>query len=143
MLQGRHSAILSTFIKVTKLPLRSLFYLFFSGRLRQVLLYLALLYVIFSCVFVTFPYEVLGHLWFLIVSIPEFCIHYFFNNKRSKGMICLQYTPDALGCLSFQASGSVVVHSLFNVPPIICWESAFCLCFFVYYLVSSPVLLSS
>ena len=37
MLQGEHSAILSTFIK---LPLRSLFCLFLSGRLRQVLLYM-------------------------------------------------------------------------------------------------------
>ena len=36
MLQGEHSAILSTYIK---LPLRLLFCLFLSGRLRQVLLY--------------------------------------------------------------------------------------------------------
>ena len=36
MLQGEYSAIISTFIK---LPLRALFCLFLSGRLRQVLLY--------------------------------------------------------------------------------------------------------
>ena len=35
---------------------------------------LALLYVIFSCVFVTFPYGVLGQVWYLIVSIPDICL---------------------------------------------------------------------
>ena len=34
---------------------------------------LALLYVMFSCAFVTFPYDVLGQLWYLIVGIPECC----------------------------------------------------------------------
>ena len=32
---------------------------------------LAFLCVMFSCVFVTFPYGVLGQVWYLIVSIPE------------------------------------------------------------------------
>ena len=35
---------------------------------------LALLYVIFSCVFITFPCGVLGQEWCLIVSIPDICI---------------------------------------------------------------------
>ena len=35
---------------------------------------LALLYVLFSCVIVTFPCVVLGQAWYMIVSIPEFCI---------------------------------------------------------------------
>ena len=33
---------------------------------------LALLYVMFSCVFVIFPYDVTGQVWNLIVSIPDF-----------------------------------------------------------------------
>ena len=33
---------------------------------------LALLNVTFSCVFVTFPDGVLGQVWYLIVSIPDF-----------------------------------------------------------------------
>ena len=43
---------------------------------------LALLYVMFSCVFVTFPYGVLGQVWYLIVSIPfllcskEYCTQF-------------------------------------------------------------------
>ena len=32
---------------------------------------LALLYVMFSCVIVTFPCVVLGQIWYLIVSIPD------------------------------------------------------------------------
>ena len=35
---------------------------------------LALLYVMFSCVVVTFPYGVLGQVWYLIVSIPDLCL---------------------------------------------------------------------
>ena len=32
---------------------------------------LALLCMVFSCVFVTFPFGVLGQVWYLIVSIPD------------------------------------------------------------------------
>ena len=35
---------------------------------------LALLYVMFSCAFVTFPYCVLGHVLYFIASIPDLCI---------------------------------------------------------------------
>ena len=39
---------------------------------------LALLYVMFSCVFVTFQCGVLGQVWYLIVSIPDiFLLTYF------------------------------------------------------------------
>ena len=34
----------------------------------------ALLYVAFCCVFVSFPYNVLGQVWYLIVSIPDLCL---------------------------------------------------------------------
>ena len=30
-----------------------------------------------SCVFVTFPCDVLGQVWYLIVSIPDLCLLYF------------------------------------------------------------------
>ena len=36
--------------------------------------HLALLYVMFSFVFVTFPYRVLGQVWYLIVSILDLCL---------------------------------------------------------------------
>ena len=35
---------------------------------------LALLCVMFPCVFVTFPYVVSGRVWYLIVSIPDICL---------------------------------------------------------------------
>ena len=36
--------------------------------------HLVLLYVRFSCVFVIFPYGVLGQVWHLIVLIPDLCL---------------------------------------------------------------------
>ena len=36
--------------------------------------FLALLYVMFTCEFVTFPYGILGQVWYLIVSIPDLCL---------------------------------------------------------------------
>ena len=32
-----------------------------------------LLFVMFNCVFVTFPSGILGQVWYLIVSIPDLC----------------------------------------------------------------------
>ena len=40
---------------------------------------LALLYVMFSCVFVTFPSGVLGQVWYMIVLIPYLCLLTYFN----------------------------------------------------------------
>ena len=40
---------------------------------------LALLCVMFSCVFVTFPYDVLGWVWYLIVSFPDLCFLSYFD----------------------------------------------------------------
>ena len=37
-------------------------------------------YVMFSCVFITFPCGVLGQVWYLIVSIPDLCTFTYFNN---------------------------------------------------------------
>ena len=41
---------------------------------------LALLYVMFSCVIVTFPCGVLGQVWYLIVSIPDLCLLTYFKH---------------------------------------------------------------
>ena len=37
-----------------------------------------LLFVMFYCVFVTFPCGILGQVWYLIVSIPNLCHLYYF-----------------------------------------------------------------
>ena len=40
---------------------------------------LALLCVVFSCVFITFPDGVPGQLWYSILSIPDLCLPLYFN----------------------------------------------------------------
>ena len=44
---------------------------------------LALLCVVFSCVFVIFPYCVLGEVCYLIVSIPDRCLLPYFKNAST------------------------------------------------------------
>ena len=44
---------------------------------------LALLYVMFPCVFVTFPYRVLGQVGYLIVSIPDIYILPYFETTKT------------------------------------------------------------
>ena len=36
-------------------------------------------FVIFNCVFVTFPYGILGQVWYLIVLLPDLCQLSYFN----------------------------------------------------------------
>ena len=50
---------------------------------------LALLCVIFSCVFVTFPHDVLVQVWHFIVSIPGLC----FLTYLEKGLTVLDSKP--------------------------------------------------
>ena len=33
----------------------------------------------FFCVFVTFPYGILGKVWYLIVLIPDLCLRFYFD----------------------------------------------------------------
>ena len=47
---------------------------------------LALLYVMFYCVFVTFPCGVLGQVWYLIVSISDLASLLTFNTHTKKYM---------------------------------------------------------
>ena len=56
---------------------------------------LALLYVMFSCVFVTFPYGVLGQIWYLIVSIPDLCLLSYFAELQIDNFyfICTTKSP--------------------------------------------------
>ena len=45
---------------------------------------LALWYVMFSCIFVTFPCGVLGRVWCLIVSVPDLCLFLTLTLYRQK-----------------------------------------------------------
>ena len=47
----------------------------------------------FSCVFVTFPYVVLGHVWYLTVSIPDLCLLHYFKEDITN-MIYLEKTDN-------------------------------------------------
>ena len=52
-------------------------------------------FVVSNCEFITFPIGILGQVWYLIVSIPDFCtLTYFFKNKTfslSDIKLLLQY----------------------------------------------------
>ena len=51
---------------------------------------LALLYMVFSCVFVTFSCGFLGQVWYLIVSIPDIGLRLYFvtiNHSKSESFI--------------------------------------------------------
>ena len=54
----------------------------FLAALRSVDL-LALLCVVFSCVFVTFPYGVSGQFWYLIISIPDLYLLLYFVDRTT------------------------------------------------------------
>ena len=41
---------------------------------------LAVLVVMFSCVFVTFPCGALGQMWYLVVLLPDLCLLTYYNN---------------------------------------------------------------
>ena len=45
---------------------------------------LGFLCVMFSCAFVTFPYGVLGQVWYLIVSIPDLCLFPYIEGPNSQ-----------------------------------------------------------
>ena len=50
---------------------------------------LAILCLMFSCAFVTFPYGVLGQRWYLIVSISDLCILPYFQYQQK--IICVSF----------------------------------------------------
>ena len=75
----------------------------------------ALLCVVFSCVFVTFPYGVLGQAWYLIVSIPDLCLLRYFEQHQKTWPVKEIYM---CGCIVPVVCGPVVVHSLFTGAPI-------------------------
>ena len=63
---------------------------------RDVLL--ALLCVMYSCVFVTFPYGVPSHEWYLIVSIPDLCL--------LRSLLCKEF-------YSFFATSLIILDSIY------------------------------
>ena len=60
---------------------------------------LALLYVMFSCVFVTFLYGVLGQVWYWTLLTPDLCLLTYFEYcsfsfaLNIKGFFCIEIQP--------------------------------------------------
>ena len=60
-----------------------------------------LLFVMFNCVFVTFPCGIQGQVWYLIVSNPDLCsLAYFYSNKVQRRTQIELFKPCYLICLS-------------------------------------------
>ena len=53
-----------------------------------------LLFVMFNCIFFTFPFDILGQVWYLIVSTPDLCHLSYFNNDFSiQNILSIIYKP--------------------------------------------------
>ena len=50
---------------------------------------LDLVYVMFFLCFITFPYSVLGQVWYLIISTPDLCILPYFSWSPSGCNVCV------------------------------------------------------
>ena len=69
---------------------------------------LALLFVVFSCVFVNFPYGVPGqiHVKYLVVYIPDLCrLLYSYTSQARCPLYNPQYIPIFIRCLSERQVG--------------------------------------
>ena len=66
--------------------------------------FLALLYVMFSCIFVTFPYGILGQMWYLIVLIPDLCLLLYLEYACT----CIQMIENR-GCIPL-----ISIYTVFN-----------------------------
>ena len=67
-----------------------------------------LLFVMFFCDFVTFPFGILGQVWYLIVSIPDPC--------------CLSYlecSSDSKECDAFNTFGCTITNSFIRQAKLI------------------------
>ena len=74
---------------------------------------LALLYAIFAYVFVTFPYGVLGQVWYLIVWIPGRCLLFliYLMHKYAKFDQNISFTSRVMSMVMGQQTDSYVVYS--------------------------------
>ena len=62
-----------------------------------------LLFVMFYCVFVPFPYGILGQVWYLIVLITDLCPLYSHKNVH----LCEQRVPSSLRSMERSELGTI------------------------------------
>ena len=80
---------------------------------------LAHLCVMFPCVIVTFPYGVLGQVWYLIVSIPDICLLSYFNSNFLSSEIETRKTvivTTLFPCRSYEHWCSIIVDQTMFQP---------------------------
>ena len=68
----------------------------------------------FSCVFVTFPFGVLGRAWYLVVSIPDLSLFPYFDGTEIVGCFTLIVFQVSCDCLCHKAvcSSAVCVYGI-------------------------------
>ena len=76
-----------------------------------------LLFVMFNCVFVTFPCGILGQVWYLIVSIPDLCHLSYFTLKQNASF---ERSNESWKCHALQTIDGtwrlkVIYHTTVNV----------------------------
>ena len=76
---------------------------------------LALLSVMLSCVFDTFPYGVPGHVWYLIVSILNLCILLYFDKSRGVRFLTMWCVRPA------KAQTSLHIHAVWSEPLLVAY----------------------
>ena len=69
-----------------------------------------LLFVMFNCVFVTFPCGILGQVWYLIVLIPDLCCTAYFYKMQTR-------------CFSSDFNLSVFIRYSMECKHIVCIEN--------------------
>ena len=78
--------------------------------------FLALLYVMFLCVFVTFPYGTLAQVWYLVVLIPDLCLLPYYNLVVEMKYICIDFIFRIF---------SVVIHTQSKSLKLLSWQFDF------------------
>ena len=82
---------------------------------------LALLCVMFSCVFDTFPYDVSGQVWYLIALIPDNCLLlYFVRCKKKQVFSCRGPITFYESCFHVVLSKNILGHDVFIYCLLIC-----------------------
>ena len=76
---------------------------------------LALMCVTFPCVFVTFPYGILGQVWYLIASIPDLCLLYFLTMNETQFFIIKLLSESIKSCKFTILKKYIALNASFDI----------------------------
>ena len=83
-----------------------------------------LLFVMFNCVFVTFPCNFLGQVWYLLVSNHDICCLSYFTLKSCMLQFCCSIGPDSgihIGCYADDPHDHDLSYEPFTDPKVGMW----------------------